>query len=88
MSTNTQSFMQIVQATEEQPRPVERPNTFMRYCGKCETLTMYYRHENYIECSECRRRVYKHEQGQIWLEFMFWLGVVLVVLIVLKDIPW
>jgi hypothetical protein len=88
MSTDTQTFMQIVQATDDQPQAFERPNTFMRYCGNCKAMTMFYRRANYCECAECGGRVYKGERGSALLEFIFWLGVVLVVLIVLKDIPW
>lgn len=88
--TAMQQWMEIVQDVPVTDDTVWKPaNTFLRTCGGCDALTMHYRREDHVECAECGRKTYRGEQGSILLEFLFWLGLILFVLIVvLKDVPW
>jgi len=93
MSAATQTFMEIVQDTDDgQDGPVTTPpNTFMRFCSVCMEIMPHYREETYCQCVMCETKTYRRrtEGGQALLEVAFWIAVVALVLLgLLSNVPW
>jgi hypothetical protein len=94
MSAATQTFMQIVQDTDDgADRPATTPvNTFMRFCSVCMEIMPHTRAETYCQCVVCETKTYRSrisESGKGLLEIILWIAVVAyVMLVVLKSHPW
>ncbi len=92
MSGPVQQFLAMLksgmnESQTKRPAPTS-PETLMAFCGDCAEQTP---HERTLLGWRCIF-YFSHqpsECGHILLEFLFWLALVLLVLIViLKDVPW
>lgn len=82
-------FVEMARETpvKDERRPLE--NTFVRFCAGCRELMPHFRREGFVECAVCGTRTFHAERGQILLEFLLWLGlIVFVLVVVLRDVPW